>query len=195
MKHARLVIAPSLLVALAASCASGADWRADDALAAERLELQVDEAGRAVEYEYHVDPGTVPRNVHEAMDALHPGGKATAAEKEYVGDQLYWELSKEIGGLEVEAMFLPDGTLYSEEVQVAASAIPAAVSAGLASGFGGKVKVWEEIRDGERQRVEYHAKVDKDGKAYKVVLSLAGDVELVVREIQAEIEVPVTTTR
>jgi len=183
---------PLLALVLAAAGASPDRWRADEALAADRLELQVDEHGRAVEYEYHIAPDAVPGAVHAAMDRLHPGGVATAAEKEYHGSELYWELSKEVDGLEVEAMFLPDGTLHSEEVEVAASTVPSAVAAAVAAELDGDVTKWEEIRDADRALVEYHAKVASSGRAYKVRVSLDGRVLAVVRELVAEIEVPVT---
>lgn len=187
-----LIRTPALLLLCVSSsaCTSAVAWRADEALAAERLELQVDDRGRATEYEYHITPGAVPATVHEAMDALHPGGTVTAAEKEYHGDQLYWELSKEIDGLEVEAMFLPDGSLHSQEIEVRASSVPAAIAATVRD-FGGSVDKWEEIRDGDRNLVEYHAKVTRGGHRFKLSVSRKGRLEAVVRELVAEIEVPV----
>jgi len=184
-----LALAPILV--LANGCGTPTGWRAEEALTAETLELQVDAMGRPVEMEYHVDPQTVPRAVRDAMDALHAGGRATGAEKEYLGPELFWELSKEIDGREVEAMFRPDGTLYAEEAEVAVSAVPAAVTSAVARRMDGRVTTWEEIRDGERRLVEYHAKVEAEGRRYKIRVTPAGDVLGVVREVPAEIEVPV----
>ena len=174
-----------------ASCASGAAWHLEDGLAAERIEMQVEACGKPREIEYHVRPESVPGEVRAAMDRLHPGGEATAAEREYEGSTLYWEITKEIDGLEVEAMFLPDGTLHSEELEVAASAVPEAVRAAVAGAPWGEPDAWEEIRDGERRLVEYHVKTSREGKRYKLLLDPGGALRQVFREVPAEIEVPV----
>jgi hypothetical protein len=176
---------------LFASCASSSSWHADDALSAESLEMQYDEQGARGEVEYHILPEAVPAEVRASMDALHPGGRAVAAEKEYHGSTLYWELTKEIAGREIEAMFHPDGTLHSEEVEVAMSSVPAAVQATVANSGYGMASKWEEIRDGERMLVEYHVKTVMDGRHYKLQLSTSGALLAVWREVPAEIEVPV----
>jgi hypothetical protein len=193
--HEKNVVAVALILAVTAGCRSmetGTDsWNTSEALAAERIEMQVDERGKTVELEYHVAPGMVPQAVRAAMDRLHPGGSAVDAEKEYVGGKLYWEITKEIGGRAVEAMFQPDGTLYREEVEVSASEIPNAVQEAVRARLRGQVTKWEAIRDGERRVTEYHAKGTRDGKNYKVIAGLDGSVLAMVREVPAEIEVPV----
>jgi hypothetical protein len=172
-------------------CAAQAEWRTSEALDAEKIEVQVDSEGRPLEVEHHVDPRSVPAPVREAMDALYPGGRAVGAEKEYVGSSLFWELTKEIDGREVEAMFLPDGTLHAEEVEVSAGSVPDAVKAAVAEHMSGELTKWEEIRDGDRQLVEYHAKLTSNGRSYKLLVAPGGEVLGVFREIPAEIEVPV----
>jgi len=183
-----------LLLALTAACASSTRWRGDEALDADSVELQVDARGHALEIEYHVSPAVVPAAVRQAMDELHPRGEATGAEKEYVGRTLFWELTKEIDGREIEAMFLPDGTLHSEEIEVPSASVPGAVKAAVARRLGGEITKWEEIRDGAKRLVEYHAKVASAGRKYKVRAGLDGAVLGVVREVEAEIEVPVPSS-
>ena len=173
------------------SCASQTEWRTEDALAADKVEVQVDGDGRALEIEYHVSPDVVPAAVHTAMDTLHPGGQAIGGEKEFIGSQLFWELSKVIDGREVEAMFHPDGTLRSEEAEVAVEDVPDEVRAAVAARLAGTVRKWETVRDSDRALIEYHAKVDSDGRQYKLVVSTDGEILRVVRELLAEIEVPV----
>lgn len=174
-----------------AACSNGAQWRMEDAAAADSLELQLDASGVTREIEYHVAPGTVPDAVHEAMNALHPGGEAVGAEREYVGELLCWELTKVVDGREVEAMFLEDGTLYAEEVQLDAEAVPEAVRAALEDSEWGAVTSWEEIRDAERAVVRYHAKTERNGRRYKLLLETDGALTAVFREVAAEVEVPV----
>ena len=180
-----------LLGTLAGGCATGAHWSNADALSCDKLEVTMDAHGTPREIEYHIQPDQVPTVVPDAMDRLHPGGQVVAAEKEWDGKQLCWELSKEIGGFEVEAMFFPDGRLHSEEVQVAATSIPAAVRTTAEGHLGGQVNHWEEIRDGDRKLVEFHVKKTADGKDYKLRVSKAGVLLETYREVVAEIEVRV----
>lgn len=126
------------------------------------------------------------------MDRLHPGGEFTGAERETNNGILYWELSREVDGMEVEAMFLPDGTPHSQEIQVKADAVPEAVQKAAAAAVdGGTVNVWEEIKDGQGTLLEYHVKMSKGDEAFKVIISTDGKHLGSLREIPAEIEVPV----
>jgi len=178
-----------VLIALAPACKSGPGWNNDDALAATKLEIQLDKSGRMVEVEYHMKPEHVPANIREAMAKLHPGGRFTDAEKEWNGGKLYWELSATVRGMEVEAMFTPDGMLYRQEVQVPAAKVPAAVrDAASRAVAGGRIRKWEEIRSADAL-LEYHTKIDEGGNHWKVAIKLDGTVRGVWRETPAEVEV------
>lgn len=185
------VLASAACLPLLAACASHAEWHAEEAQSAEMIEVSVDSNGRPLETEFHVSPDEVPAVVREAMDRLHPGGSATGAEKEYVGSSLYWEITKSVDGREVEAMFHPDGTLHSQELEVAADAVPDAVRSAVADTKLGDVTKWEEIRDAEGALVEYHVKLSSAGKNYKLRVAAAGTVLAVLREVPAEIEIPI----
>jgi hypothetical protein len=166
-------------------------WDIDDARAAVKLEILVNKSGEPTEIEFHIDPATVPAAVQAAMDKLHPGGPYTAAERERNDGVLYFELSREVGGFEVEAMFTPEGKLHSEEISVAADKVAPAVRAAVAKALPqGTVTAWEEIRNADRALIEYHVKVDNAGKHWKVMLSTSGAITGSVLEIPAEIEVP-----
>jgi len=187
-------LAPCLLaIAGAAACqASPARIDVGEARLANKLEMQIDGAGALVEIEYHVDPATLPTAVRAAMDALHPGGPFTDAERERHGDEMLYELSRSVDGLEVEAMFDASGLLHSEEVEVRAEDVPEAVRAAVAARFPGvPVRKYEEIRDGARQLREYHVKLDAGGQRHKVILSTSGAVKADFLEVVAEVEVPV----
>lgn len=175
--------------AMLASCGS-VELRSEEALIAESVELQVDASGKILEVEYHVTPEMVPQPVRDAMDKLHPGGRASGAEKEYVGSTLYWELTKTIDGRAVEAMFLPDGTLHQEEVEIPASEVPQAAQTTARNKLGGNVEKWEVVRDMQRTPFEYHAKGTRNGKKYKLMIGSGGELLGSVREVPAEIEVP-----
>jgi len=178
-------------LALGASCASQAQWSTDDALTAERVEVEVDEAGAAREIEYHVEPDQVPAAVHTAMNERHPGGLVIGGEKEVRKGATYWELSKSISGRSVEAMFTEDGEFVGAEVEVAAGDVPERVHGAVRARMDGNPTKWETVHDGDDELVEYHVKVASGGKQYKLVVSPEGEVTAVVRELRAEIEVPV----
>ena len=180
----------AVLPCLAGACAVSG-WDAGSAGRCESIEMAVDAKGRPIEIEYHISPDQVPRAVQDAMSALYPGEEFTGAEHETHGGQLYWELTVTTGGYDVEAMFEPDGTLFSQEIEVPKESVLEPVQrAGETAFQGGEVTAWEEIRDGKQALTEYHVKIKADGKNYKVAISRGGAITSVVREVQAEIEVP-----
>lgn len=191
--HRPSTLAALAVAALAAGCASsGTAWRIDTGLEAESIELQVDADGTIVEIEYHVLPDAVPQAIHDAMARLHPGGVPTGAEKEWIGDTLYWELTTSDGAYDAEAMFTEDGRLHSSEVEVPATAVRAVVRESVLASEWGLARIWEEIRDGEEKLVEYHVKTSTaDGRDYKLAVSPKGAITGVWREIEAEVELPV----
>ncbi len=194
LKRLETVCVLSLVLTGACRAPRGASWSQGDALAAESVELEMNATGGVVAIEYHVTPELVPESIHAAMNALHPGGRVVAGEREMVGGELFWELSKEIDGREVEVMFRLDGTLASEELEVAANDVPETARTAVEALMDGRITTWEEIRDGERNLVEYHAKIEASGRRFKVAVGADGAVRSVAREIPAEIEVPVPMT-
>jgi hypothetical protein len=184
-----MIVMGSLLPA----CAMGPGWSQADAESARRLELQVDARGRSVEVEYHVDPARVPAAVHAAMDALFPSGPTVGAEKEWNDGTLYWELSREVDGREVEAMFTPDGALHQLELEVAADTIPAGVRSTARDAIdGARADKWEEIRDAQQELIEFHVKLGRGDERFKIVIGLDAALLAVFREVPAEVEVPVS---
>lgn len=168
----------------------------DDARVATKIEIQMDKAGRIGEIEFHVDPARVPAAVRAAMDALHPGGPFTGAEKERQDGVLYYELTREVNGLEVEAMFTPDGKLHSEEIEVAEAAVPGAVKAAVATAYpDATVSKWESIHNAARALVEYHVKLVSGGQKVKVMVTPGGAITGAMLEVPAEIEVPAPPIR
>ncbi|MFQ5844194.1 MAG: hypothetical protein ACE5JG_04320 [Planctomycetota bacterium] len=187
---AKKVCAALAGAALVLTACQTAGWDNQDALAADKLEIQLTEHGKRVEVEYHVSPDKVPAAIRRAMDGLHPGGAFTGAERERHGSVLYYELTRKVDGMEVEAMFNVDGTLHSEEVQVAADKVPAAVkAAAMGSLLGASADKWEEIRDSGRRVTQYHVKMKRGANRYKVILSTDGKVLAIYREVPAEVEV------
>lgn len=187
-----LAIVAALFVLPACGGMSHARWDNDRAGSARTLEVQVDKGGRFTEVEYHISPDSVPAAVRQAMDRLHPGGAFDDAEYETSHGKPYYELSRKAGGMEVEAMFTPDGELYSEEIQIPMSKVPEAARNRMMSAMaGGQATKWEEIRDGKREVTAYHVKMNRGGDKFKLMFTPDGALEGTVREVPAEIEVPV----
>ena len=194
MRFALPMAALALVVGLAlAEADTSSLWDIDDARIATKIEIQVDKSGNFREIEFHVDPAVVPDAVRAAMTKLHPGGKHVDAEIERQNGITYYEVTSETDGIESEAMFLADGTLHSEENQVAESTVPDGVRAAIKASFPeGTVNMWEEIRDGARKLVEYHVKLTQRAHKIKAAVSLTGSLISAVREVPAEIEVPIS---
>lgn len=192
MKKLVWVLGAIAIAFVGIACETTASWDRAAAADCKSIEMQVDNQGKPTEIEYHIAPSEVPEAVQAAMRKLHPNARFTAAEHERHGRTTYWELTAKVNGFDVEAMFLPDGTLHSEEVQVAESSVPDAVKKAARAAFpNAKVTAWEEIRDGARKLTEYHVKLDSGGKHYKIAVSTDGMVTAKHREVEAEIEVPV----
>jgi len=186
------VVLASLAVLPACRGGGHARWENSSAVDAETLEVQVDASGRHTEVEYHISPDRVPAAVRKAMDRLHPGSAFDDAEKESHRGKLYYELSRKVNGMEVEAMFTPDGVLYSEEIQIPASKVPEVVRSHAMSALsGGQATKWEEIRDGKREVTAYHVKMSRGRSKFKLMFAPDGKLEGIVREVPSEIEVPV----
>ncbi|MHC4547456.1 MAG: hypothetical protein ACYTEZ_01655 [Planctomycetota bacterium] len=183
--------AMAILVFVPACMGHAKSWSNEDAMAAEQVEMALDARGRPTEVEYHISPDQVPEAVRQAMDKLHPGGAYSGAEKEWNDGKLYYELTRKVKGMDVEAMFTPEGVLHQEEIQVAENTVPGAVqTAARSSVSGARVAKWEEIRGPDRNLIEYHVKMQTRGRKYKVIVSLDGQVMAVYRETPAEIEIP-----
>lgn len=89
-------------------------------------------------------------------------------------------------------MFQADGTPYQQEIQVAAESVPVVVRSAVQNSFAGAtVTAWEEIRSGTGALLEYHVKLTKGDRKYKLLLSTSGGILGLYREVPAEIEVPV----
>ncbi len=181
---------------LFSSCATGPrlheNVRNDVALlpANEILEMAVDEDGMIVEIEYHTTADRLPAAVRSAAEKEMPGGTVVSCEKEYTASgEVRWEMEKSVGGLKKEILFSEDGRVIATEFQIPASSAPRAVldAADLAVP-GGDVTSVEEVKEGGR--LEYHVKKTKNGFRYKIVLAPDGALVRALREVPAEVEVP-----
>lgn len=185
----------SVALVLAIGCATGrfpGDMAEDAKLVAPDglVEFAVDEHGGVLEVEFHVPLAALPAEVRAAAEREMPGGQVLDCEKEHDGGKVYWEVTKRIGGKEQEALFDDSGRVIAWELEVDAASVPAAVLQAADEAVGGRRTKVEEIRDGEKRLVEYHVKKTDRAVRYKLVVTPAGRVVRIWREMTAEIEVP-----
>ena len=88
-------------------------------------------------------------------------------------------------------MFYPDGTVFRSEIEVSVDDVPQSIQKVAAAALpGAKVTKYEEIREADGRLIEYHVKLNRDGKRYKLLLHRTGVFRGLLREIPAEVEVP-----
>jgi len=197
LKSTILLTLPLSLLAFVPACSSGrlSPSIIDNAAllpADGEIELQVDANGDVREIEYHVDASALPAAVIKAADEKLPGGRIEDCEKEYVGDRLYYEVTKVVGGLASEAMFTPDGKVYLMEIAIDRSqAPPTILRAADQAAPGGEITSVEKILNADDELLEYHVKKKVDGRRYKILIAPDGRLLQTFREVPAEIEVPV----
>jgi len=195
MQKLPVALAAGLALTACSTTPSSPSIDVDAGLAARTLEITLDADGNPAEIEYHIDPAQVPERIRKAMDALHPGGPYTDAEREWHDGVLYYELNRLVDGREVEAMFTESGVLFSEELEVGREGLSGAVHRALAERFPvGVPSKYEEIyvvRDGVRVLEQYHVKLVDGGVHYKVALHPAGPILGIWTETPAELELPV----
>ena len=183
-----LILVPAILLA---GCAT-TSFDADAAATANSLEFRILEDGSVAEIEYHVGVERVPPAVHAGWKRLYGEVAPTAAEMEVADGESFYELAASMGGRKVEAMFRPDGALHELEIEVPVDEVPERVRAAVAAAYpNGALKAWEVIQDAGQQPVSWHAKLTDGGRELKLNVTPAGMIDKVLREMAAEIEVPV----
>jgi len=155
------------------------------------IEVSLGSGGRIEEVEFHVPAAMVPAHIRSAAEREIGPGPIVGAEKEYIAGRLHWEVTKEVGGFEHEVLFDETGRPVVWEVQVDPTKAPSAVIGASEEAVGGSLHAVEEIRDASKVLTQYHVKRRDGSLRWKLVLSPRGEVLRVLRETQAEIEVPV----
>lgn len=153
------------------------------------LEMRVDASGRILESEVHTTPDQLPELVRQAMERVVPGGVIVSCEKEHQGKRELWEVEKRVAGLKREVLFSPGGDVVSTEFEIPIADAPAKIL-GAADTWvrGGEILSVEEVR-GEGG-LAYHVKKQAEGMRYKLVLTPGGELVVALRELRAEVEVP-----
>ena len=198
----RILLSVLVVGALAVAAYAGGAmwWDIDAARTCTEIEIMIHSNGTVRDVEYHVPVDSVPTAVKQGMEALYPGVTPTAAEKEYEGGELYYELAVVVGGKKHEVMFTPAGKPHSKEIQVDETdpkypQLPAIKADMLARYAGATDVVLEVIVDGADQLIEFHIKLVTDKgtpaeKNHKLIVMPDGFLAGAYLEVAAEIEVP-----
>jgi hypothetical protein len=156
----------------------------------ETLEMTLDDGGVVAETEFHVTFERLPEAVRRAADTELPGGTLLSCEKEYHGSTVYWEVEKLFGDLKKEILFTSDGRVRITEFQISAGSAPRRVMESVERVVpGGDLTSVEEVTEGAVKT--YHVKKEANRIRYKLILAPDGKLLGKLREVQAEIEVPV----
>lgn len=161
----------------------------DDVRAGGAVEIELDRDGAYRDLEAEIAVERVPAPIVSALVASFPGARITGAEREWQGGAWTFELAFRAGGRALQAVIGEDGRLLEVEESIPLVDAPASVVAASmvllpASTLASVDRV--EGPDG----VRFHVKRVRDGARYKVVTRADGTVLRAVREIPAEIEIP-----
>jgi hypothetical protein len=153
--------------------------------------LEVDASGKVISYAAQIDPAAVPAVCRDAIEKAHPGGKVQFAEKEIIDGKTYFELSKEIDGLRVEALATPEGAVIGGERVLPQKEIPADVVAAANKLVPeGEVIAVERIHGPESLGApEHHVKKQISGEVVRIRVTDKGAVE-VLRKLKTDLKVP-----
>ena len=87
----------------------------------------------AVQADQPLKRSQVPKAVIEALQQKYPAAKTLGFQKEVENGKTQYEANLKNGAERVDVSFSPEGKVVSEETEIAAAAVPAAVKQGLAA--------------------------------------------------------------
>lgn len=153
------------------------------------VEIELDRDGSYRDLEAEVAVERVPPSIVSALVTAFPGAQVTGAEREYQGGAWTWELAFRARGRALQAVISEDGRVLETEEPIALVDAPASVVAASVVLLPASTLASVDRVEGP-EGVSYHVKRVRDGARYKVVTRADGTVLRAVREIRAEIEIP-----
>lgn len=135
---------------------------------------------------------SVPAACRSAVDAAHPGGRQTGAERVYEDGSTSWMVAKEVDGRALEILVTDDGEVFGgEEVLAPSTWPPDVVSAAKAAVPGSTLERVERVWGTEARGDEaYHLKFNDHGESVRVGVSADAKVLRVVRRLAGQVRVP-----
>ncbi|MEC8494169.1 MAG: hypothetical protein VXZ39_04560 [Planctomycetota bacterium] len=161
----------------------------DDARAGGAVEIELDRDGAFRDLEAEISIERVPVPIVSALVTAFPGAHITGAEREWQDGAWTFELGLLVDGRALQAVLDEDGRLLETEEPVPLVDAPASVVAASMVLLPASTLVSVDRVEGP-EGVRYHVKRVREGARYKVVTRADGAVLRAVREIPAEIEIP-----
>ena len=125
--------------------------------------------------EKKLDQKDLPAAVKAAFQKAYPNDSVSGAGKETKDSVVYYEIESKSGATDRSILYLSDGTVSEIEEGIAVSALPVAVSAGIAKHSPkGKIEKAERVTRGAN--VEYEVKIVAGKGKTELVLDSAGTV-------------------
>lgn len=153
------------------------------------MELELERDGSFLELEADVPLDRVPDTLMAAFRAAFPDGRPTGAEREVQDGVWTWEVKFVSGGRAMEIVLDEGARILEVERELTTAEAPAAVLAASERAVPDSVFVSvESIEAGGG--TTYHVKRTRGEARYKIVLAPDGTVRRKVREVLAEIEIP-----
>lgn len=144
-------------------------------VAAGNLSLTTAAGAPSAKREKTFNPKDLPTAVMAAFQKAYPGDSISGASKETKDSVVYYEIESKSGAAERSVLYLSDGTISAIEEGIPVSALPAAVSAGIAKHSPkGKVEKAERVTRGAK--VEYEVKIIAGKGKTELVLDSTGTV-------------------
>lgn len=154
------------------------------------IELEIERDGAIREMEAEIPIGDLPARVREAALAEAPGALIVGAERELQREGEFFEVQLWHEGRDWEYIVDEHGRIQEVEKKLHRFEHPRAILAAADAALpGGALKSVESVEHASRGTV-YHVKKERDGASYKLVISPGGEVQRIVREARAEIEIP-----
>lgn len=153
------------------------------------MELEMERDGTFLELEADVPLERVPETLMAAFRAAFPEGRPTGAEREVQDGVWTWEVKFVSGGRAMEIVLDEGARILEVERELTTAEAPAAVLTASEQAVPGSVFVSVESIEAAAGTT-YHVKRTRGEARYKIVLSPDGAVLRKVREVLAEIEIP-----
>lgn len=189
--------APLLSILPLAACAGPAAHTAppelttlyDEVATDGAMELELERDGTFLELEADVPVDRVPATLMDAFRTAFPDGRPTGAEREVQDGVWTWEVKFVSGGRAMEVVLDEGARILEVERELTTAEAPAAVLSASEAAIPGSVFVSVESIEAAGGTT-YHVKRTRGEARFKVVLAPDGAVLRKVREVVAELEIP-----
>ncbi|MEM8712472.1 MAG: hypothetical protein AAGG01_16080 [Planctomycetota bacterium] len=158
------------------------------------MELEFARDGTFLDMEAEIALASVPEAVRSSVEAAFPGAELSTAELELQSGEWTFEVGFVAGvggdGGKVQAVVTPGGAILETERELPDRLWPEEVLRAAEAALPGTTLVSVDVISASGVEDRYHVKSERDGARFKVTVTASGEVLGRVREVPAEIEIP-----